>query len=288
VINSADQIGNTPIVKIGKIYAKLESVNPGGSIKDRAVFEMIRAAERKGELKRGYTIVEPTSGNTGISIAMLAAVGGYKAILVMPEGMSRERIEIMKSFGARVILTKEEETLEGAIRKAKALARKPRTFMPNQFENPDNTKAHHKTGREILEQVGIPDAFVAGVGTGGTLMGVAEVLKAANPNVKIIAVEPKESSVMSGGKPGKHQIQGIGDGFIPDLVDMKMIDEVIAVSSEEAIRTMRDLAQKHGILVGISSGANFLAAKIVSRKHRKVVTVFPDRGERYLSSSVFR
>jgi cysteine synthase A len=288
VVSSADLIGNTPIVKIGKIYAKLESVNPGGSIKDRAVFEMIRAAERKGELKRGYTIVEPTSGNTGISIAMLAAVGGYKAILVMPEGMSRERIEIMKSFGARVILTKEEETLEGAIRKAKALARKPRTFMPNQFENPDNTKAHHKTGREILEQVGIPDAFVAGVGTGGTLMGVAEVLKAANPNVKIIAVEPKESSVMSGGKPGKHQIQGIGDGFIPDLVDMKMIDEVIAVSSEEAIRTMRDLAQKHGILVGISSGANFLAAKIVSRKHRKVVTVFPDRGERYLSSSVFR
>lgn len=290
MVNSVDLIGNTPVVRIGKIYAKLESLNPGGSIKDRAVLGMIMRAERQGKLKRGYTIVEPTSGNTGISIAMLAAPRGYRAVLVMPENMSTERIKIMKAFGAEVVLTPATESLEGAMKMAKRLASRPRTFMPNQFANPHNTKAHHRTGKEILKQIGIPDAFVAGVGTGGTLMGVAEVLKQANPRVKIIAVEPSESAVMSGGKPGAHEIQGIGDGFIPDLVDMEKIDDVITVSSEEAIRTAKELARKHGLLAGISSGANVFAARIAEKKFRcrKVATVLPDRGERYLSNGVFR
>jgi cysteine synthase A len=282
-------VGNTPLVRIGDIYAKLETTNPTGSVKDRMACYMVKKAEERGELKPGSRIIEVTSGNTGISFAMISAIRGYRFTAVMPGSMSIERIKMMKAFGAEVVLTPAKEDIAGAMRKYEELAKKyPNAWLPRQFENPDNIAAHRKgLGKEILEQTGGKvGAFVAGIGTGGTLIGVAQALKKANPKVRIIGVEPAESAVLSGKKPGSHKIQGIGEGFTPKLVqdNMDMIDEVIAIKSDDAIKMSRRLAKENGILVGISSGANVLAAMQAAKKYRNVVTVLPDRGERYLSA----
>jgi len=295
-----DAIGKTPLIKIrlankggATVLAKAEFLNPG-SIKDRMALYMVKMAEKRGILKPGMMIIEATSGNTGISFAMISAVKGYKMIAIMPEDMSKERQQIIKAFGAKVILTPAKKGPRGAIEKRDKGAKKfSNAWIPNQFENYDNVLAHQKTtGKEIIEQTkGKIDAFVSGVGTGGTLMGVAKALKKVNPRVKIIAVEPAESAVLSGKKPGFHGIQGIGEGFIPRLVDMKIIDEVIAVGTKEAREMTRKLARKEGLLVGISSGANIVAALKVAKKLGKgkvVITVLPDRGERYLSLGLFR
>jgi len=286
-----DAIGNTPLVHIDNVYAKLESLNPSGSIKDRVAFEIITAAEREGLLRPGYRIVEASSGNTGISLAMVAAIKRYHMTIVMPENMSNERKMMMKAFGAELVLTSKSGSLMEAIQKAEELAQEPNTFYTRQFSNPNNIMAHIKTGKEIIKEIGEADAVVAGVGTGGTLIGVSSVMKEINPDVKVIAVEPEEAAVMFGGsnaRIGEHRIQGIGDGFIPKLIDMEKVDRVIVVGSQEAVDTSRMLAQKHGLLVGISSGANMLAALKVSKAFDKVVTVLPDRGERYLSMDLFQ
>ena len=286
-----DAIGNTPLVKIENVYAKLESVNPSGSIKDRVALEMINAAEREGLLKPGYRIVEASSGNTGISLSMVAAVKGYKMIVVMPENMSEERKQMMRFYGAELVLTSKSGSLQEAIKKAEEIAKEPNTYYTRQFSNPNNIKAHYKTGREILEEIGPVDAVVAGVGTGGTLLGISKVMKEVNPDVKVIAVEPEEAAVMFGGsnvRIREHHIQGIGDGFIPKLIDMSQVDNVIVVGSQEAIAMSQKLARKYGLFVGISSGANMLAALKVAKMFDKVVTVLPDRGERYLSMELFK
>lgn len=290
-------IGLTPIVKLNRIVepdsasilAKLENFNPGGSVKDRICLSMIETAEREGLLKEGSTIIEPTSGNTGIGLAMIAAVKGYKCILTMPETMSLERIYILKSYGAEIVLTPGIEGMQGAIKKAEQLLKKiPNSFMPQQFKNPANPEIHRKTtAKEILDVVGEDlSAFVAGVGTGGTITGVGEVLKEHNPKIKIVAVEPKDSAVLSGNPPGPHKIQGIGAGFIPDVLSPKIIDEVITVSDNDAFRTSHKLAKEEGIFVGISSGAaTFAALKIAKHlgKGKTVVVILPDTGERYFS-----
>ncbi len=281
-------VGSTPLLRIGDVYAKLETTNPTGSVKDRMACYMARKAEERKELKPGSRIIEVTSGNTGIAFAMISAIRGYKFTAVMPGSMSIERIKMMKAFGAEVVLTPAKEDIAGAIRKYEELVRKnPGAWFPRQFENPDNVAAHREgLGREILEQTGGKvGAFVAGIGTGGTLIGVAQALKKANPKVRIIGVEPAESAVLSGKKPGLHKIQGIGEGFIPKLVqdNMRLVDEVIAIRSDDAIRMRKKLAKERGILVGISSGANVLAAMQAAKKYRNVVTVLPDRGERYMS-----
>jgi len=284
-------IGNTPLIKIGNVYAKLESVNPSGSIKDRVALEIVEAAERAGELNPGGTIVEASSGNTGISLAMIAAARGYRMVVVMPENMSEERVQMMKAFGAELVLTSRSGSLKEAIERAEEIATKPRHFIARQFSNPNNVKAQEKTGEEILQQIGPVDAIVAGVGTGGTLMGLSNVIKRENPNVKVIAVEPEEASVMFGGSDVRieeHQIQGIGDGFIPKIVDMSRVDRVYTVGSKEAVDMARSLCHKHGLMVGISSGANMLVALRVAKKYDRVVTVLPDRGERYLSMDLFK
>lgn len=283
-------VGKTPLIKIGKIYAKLETTNPTGSVKDRMVWYMVKKAEERGELKPGSRIIEVTSGNTGIALAMISAIRGYKFIAVMPEFMSIERRKMIKAFGARIVLTPANEDMAGAVKKYDKLVKKhPSAWLPKQFENTDNLAAHEKgLGREIAEQTkGNVDAFVAGIGTGGTLLGVAKALKKANPKVRIIGVEPEESAVLSGKKQGFHKIQGIGEGFIPKLVkdNIDLIDEVIAIKSDDAIRMRKKLAKKHGIFVGISSGANVLAAMKLSKRYKNVVTVLPDRGERYLSAN---
>ena len=286
-----DAIGNTPLIKIDNVYAKLESVNPSGSIKDRVALEIIEAAEREGKLKKGGTIVEASSGNTGISLAMLAAVKGYKIIVVMPENMSEERVQMMRAFGAELIATSKSGSLKEAIDKAEEIGQQPGTFIARQFSNPNNIKAQEKTGEEILREIGPVDAVVAGVGTGGTLMGISNVMKRANPAVKVIAVEPEEAAVMFGGSDARikeHKIQGIGDGFIPQLIDMDRVDEVITVGSEDAVNMCRKLFKERGLLVGISSGANMLVAVKVAKKYGKVATVLPDRGERYLSMDLFK
>ena len=286
-----DVIGNTPLIRIENVYAKLESVNPGGSIKDRVALEIIEAAERSGELKKGYTIVEASSGNTGISLSMVAAAKGYRMIVVMPENMSEERKQIMRASGAELVLTSKSGSLKESIEQAEEIAKKPRTFIARQFSNPNNVKAQEKTGEEILREIGPVDAVVAGVGTGGTLMGISNVMKKANPDVKVIAVEPEEAAVMFGGSDVRieeHQIQGIGDGFIPKIVDMSKVDKVVTVGSQEAVDMARELCRKYGLLVGISSGANMVVALRVARKYDKVVTVLPDRGERYLSMDLFK
>ena len=286
-----DAIGSTPLIKIENVYAKLESVNPSGSIKDRVALEIIDAAEREGELKEGFTIIEASSGNTGIALAMLAAVKGYKMIVVMPENMSEERQQMMRAFGAELVLTSRSGSLKEAIEKAEEIARRPKTFIARQFSNPNNIKAQEKTGKEILREIGPVDAVVAGVGTGGTLMGISNVMKEVNPGVKAIAVEPEEAAVMFGGSDVRikeHKIQGIGDGFIPQLIDMSKVDEVVTVGSEEAVDMARRLFRGYGLLVGISSGANMLVALKVAGRYDKVVTVLPDRGERYLSMSLFK
>ena len=289
--NILEAVGNTPLIKIDNVYAKLESVNPSGSIKDRVALEIIEAAEREGKLRKGYTIVEASSGNTGISLSMCAAIKGYKMIVVMPENMSEERMQMLKALGAELVLTSKSGSLQEAIEKAEEIAKRPNTLAARQFSNPNNIKAQEKTGKEILQEIGAVDVVVAGVGTGGTLMGISNVLKEANPTLKIIAVEPEEAAVMFGGSDVRireHKIQGIGDGFIPKLVEMSNIDEVITVGSEEAVNMARKLFREHGLLVGISAGANMLVALKVAKKYGKVVTVLPDRAERYLSMNLFK
>jgi cysteine synthase A len=286
-----DAIGNTPIVRIDNVYAKLESVNPSGSIKDRVALEIVEDAERRGELRKGYTIVEASSGNTGISLSMVAMAKGYHMIVVMPENMSEERKMMTRAYGAELILTSKSGSLREAIDRAEEIARKPRHFIARQFSNPANIKAQEKTGEEILQQIGPVDAVVAGVGTGGTLMGVSNVMHRVNPKVHVIAVEPEEAAVMFGGSDVRieeHQIQGIGDGFIPKIVDMSRVDKVYTVGSKEAVEMARKLCHRHGLMVGISSGANVLIAQRVAKKYDKVVTVLPDRGERYLSMDLFK
>jgi len=287
-------IGKTPMVKLnkiapeGNIYAKLEFFNPGGSVKDRIALNMIEEAEKRGELRPGITIIEPTSGNTGIGLAMVAAIKGYKLILVMPESMSKERKELLKFYGAELVLTPLEEGMAGAVKRVKEIIKEnPGYFMPSQFNNPDNPEAHVKTtAREILEELDRIDAFVTGVGTGGTLTGIGKVLKEHFPELRIYAVEPAASPVLSGGNPGPHMIQGIGAGFIPEILDMELIDRIITIGNLEAYRMSAELASKEGLMVGISSGANVLAATRVARELKKgsnIVTLLPDTGERYLS-----
>jgi len=283
-----NKVGKTPIIEVDGILAKLETTNPTGSVKDRMAWYMVRSAEERGELKPGQVILEVTSGNTGIALSMISAARGYHFIAVMPESMSIERRKMMQSFGAELILTPAEEDMTGAVNKYNELKKQyPDAWLSNQFTNPDNVKAHEEgLGKEIVEALnGKVDAFVAAAGTGGTLIGVAKALKKANPNVYIAVVEPTESAVISGGQPGLHGIQGIGEGFIPKILtdNRDIIDEVITISTEDAKQAREVLAKKHGVLVGISSGANFLAAKKLKERFENVVTVFADRGERYLS-----
>ena len=272
-----------------RICAKVEFFNPGGSVKDRICISMIEAAERAGKIGVGTTIVEPTSGNTGIGLALVCAVRGYPLILVMPESMSMERASLLSSYGARLVLTSAWEGMRGAIREAEGLLEQnPSYFMPNQFGNPANPEAHRKnTGPEILAALdGQVDAFVVGVGTGGTITGVGEVLKARNPNTLIVAVEPAASPVLSGGEPGPHKIQGIGAGFIPEVLNRKIIDRVITVTDDDAYHAAQCLARQEGLLVGISSGCNVVAARQVAQDMgpgKTVVTLLPDTGERYIS-----
>lgn len=298
---SAEQIlaliGNTPMVRLNRVVepamatvlAKLESFNPGGSVKDRICLAMVEDAEARGLLKAGATIVEPTSGNTGIGLAMVGAVKGYRVILTMPETMSAERIQILKSYGAEVVLTPAAEGMIGAVKRAEAIAKDtPGAFVPQQFTNPANPQVHRQTtAQEILRATnGDVDAFVAGVGTGGTITGVGEVLKHKQPGVRIVAVEPKSSPVLSGGAPGPHMIQGIGAGFVPQVLNRAIIDEIIAVSDEDAHDMSVRLAKEEGLFVGISSGAAAWAAVRVASalgSGKTVVVVFPDTGERYFS-----
>lgn len=299
--NIMDTIGHTPLVQINKlapgkstILAKIESFNPCGSVKDRIALSMIEQAEKKRLIKKNTIIIEPTSGNTGIGLACICAVKGYKLILTMPESMSIERRKLLKLFGAEIILTPAELGMTGAIEKAdEFIAKNPNSFMPQQFSNPANPEIHRQTtAKEILKDTGGQiDIFIAGVGTGGTLTGCGQVLKKYNKNLKVIAVEPKDSPVLSGGKPGSHKIQGIGAGFVPEILDTKIIDEVVQISNKDAIKTARLLAAKEGILAGISCGAAMKAAiEIAQRKENKektIVVILPDTGERYISTEMF-
>jgi len=295
-----DLVGNTPVVELARInntksliLAKLEALNPSGSIKDVMALYMMDVAEKRGMLKPGSKIIEATSGNTGISFAMLALLKGCQFVAVMPEHMSKERRQMMQAFGAEVVLTPEKDGFPGALDRVEQLAKEIKgVWLPRQFDNPDNIAAHREiTAKRILKEVRDRiDVFVAGVGTGGTLMGVAEALRKVYPNVKIVAVEPAESAVMSGGKPASHLIQGIGSGFVPSLVNMDFIDEVIKVKSNDAVAMTRRLMKEEGLMVGISSGANVLAALEVAQrlgKGKTIVTILPDRGERYLSMDLF-
>ena len=296
--NITELIGRTPIVKLNRIVgvdsavilAKLEYFNPGGSVKDRICLEMIESAEKKGILKKGFTIVEPTSGNTGIGLAMISAVKGYKCILVMSEAMSLERMYILRAYGAQIILTPASLGMQGSIDKAEKIHKKtPNSFMPQQFKNPANPEAHRKfTAQEILAATnGNLDVFVAGVGTGGTITGVGEVLKKYNKGIRVIAVEPSKSAVLSGGKPGSHKIQGIGAGFIPETLNIKIIDQIIQVDDKDAFRTAKLLAKEEGLFVGISAGAATWAALKVAKDlgpGKTIVVVLPDTGERYFST----
>ncbi|MBP5233548.1 MAG: cysteine synthase A [Planctomycetes bacterium] len=296
-----DRIGGTPLVKINKlnqggaeVVVKVEYFNPGGSVKDRIALAMIEAAEKEGKLKPGALIIEPTSGNTGVGLAFVAAVKGYRLILTMPETMSVERRKLATAYGAEIVLTEGAQGMKGAIAKALELQQQnPGSFIPQQFENPANP-AYHKahTGPEIWDAAGGKvDAFVAGVGTGGTLTGVGEYLREKNPAVKIFAVEPDTSPVLSGGKPGPHKIQGIGAGFVPQVLNSKISTKVITVSEEDAGRTAREAASREGLLVGISSGAALFAALTLAKEPefsgKRIVALLPDTGERYLSTWLF-
>ena len=305
VFKSADQlIGGTPLLELthiekefglkAKILAKLEYFNPAGSVKDRVAKAMIDDAEQKGLLKKGSVIIEPTSGNTGIGLASVAAARGYRIIIVMPETMSVERRQIMKAYGAELVLTEGAKGMKGAIAKADEIAKEiPDSFVPGQFVNPANPKAHFEhTGPEIYADTdGKVDFFVAGVGTGGTITGVGGYLKSKNPDVKVIAVEPATSAVLSTGVAGAHKIQGIGAGFVPDVLDTKIYDEIIPVSSEDAFSTGKLIGKKEGVLVGISSGAALHAAIEVAKRPenegKNIVVLFPDTGDRYLSTPLF-
>ena len=295
-------IGRTPVVKLNRIvgkadadvYLKLEYFNPASSVKDRIALSMIEDAEEKGLLKEGDTILEPTSGNTGIGLAMVAAAKGYRAMLVMPDTMSVERRNLLRAYGAELVLTPGADGMKGAIAKAEELARKhPDYFMPQQFSNPANVRIHQETtGRELVEQMeGKIDAFVAGIGTGGTITGVGRVLKEKFPGIHIVAVEPSASAVLSGGQPGPHKIQGLGAGFTPEILDTEIYDEVITVDNEEAFQWARRMAREEGVLGGISSGAAVLAALKIARRlgaGKRVVAVIPSNGERYLTTDLYR
>ena len=286
-----DLIGNTPLIRLKgeNIFAKAEFLNPGGSIKDRVALAMLEGAERDGRLKPDSIICEPTSGNTGIGVALIGRLKGYPVKIVMPEGMSEERKKIIKALGAELILTPDEESIEGAVRKVNEIAADPRVFVPQQFENPDNPRCHYEnTAHELWRQIrGDVDCFVAGVGSGGTLQGVGTFLKEHKPDAKIVAVEPKNVSALLGHEPGLHQIQGIGDGFIPAVLDVSIVDEVIEVTDEDAIETTRQLGRDLGLLVGVSSGANVWAARQLAKgMGGNIATVLPDRAERYFSTAL--
>jgi cysteine synthase A len=296
-------IGNTPLLRLNKLTAgieaevlvKLESFNPCSSVKDRIGFAMIKDAEEKGFLKPGGIIIEPTSGNTGIALAFIAAAKGYNLIITMPETMSLERRSLLKLFGAEIILTSGEKGMRGAIEKAEELVKNTKgAFMPQQFKNPANPEIHRKTTAEEIwkDTDGKVDILVSGVGTGGTLTGIGAVLKKRKPGFKVIAVEPFDSPVLSGGKPGPHKIQGIGAGFVPDVLDKSLIDEIFKVKNEEAILTARRLAKEEGILAGISAGANVFAALEIAKRHenknKTIVTIICDTGERYLSTDMYK
>lgn len=294
-------IGETPIVKLNRItdedsadiYVKLEYFNPGSSVKDRIALAMIEAAEKEGILKEGDTIIEPTSGNTGIGLAMVASAKGYNAILVMPDTMSIERRNLLRAYGAKLVLTPGADGMKGAIAKAQELKEENGYFMPQQFENPANVEIHeHTTGQEIVKQMseGL-DAFVSGIGTGGTISGAGKVLKENFEGIKVYAVEPSASPVLSGGKPGPHKIQGIGAGFVPKVLNTEIYDEIITIENEEAMETSRNVAKTNGILGGVSAGAAIAAAKKVAKqlgKGKKVLAILPDNGERYLSTPLFQ
>ena len=299
-----DLIGNTPLLALNRysreaglpepIIGKLEYFNPLGSVKDRIAFAMIEAGEAAGKIKPDTVIIEPTSGNTGIGLAFVAASRGYKLILTMPETMSVERRNLLKALGAELVLTPGAEGMKGAIRKAEELAQaNPNSFLPQQFKNPANPEIHRKTTAEEIwrDTAGKVDIFVAGVGTGGTVTGVGEVLKSRNPDVQVIAVEPADSPVLSGGQPGPHKIQGIGAGFVPDVLNRTVIDEIITVKNDDAMATGRELARTEGLLIGISCGAAVWAATQVARrpenKGKVIVVILPDTGERYLSTPLF-
>ena len=288
-LNVLDIIGHTPLIKIEGIYAKLETTNPSGSVKDRMAWHIVKKAEKNGDLKPGQKIIEVTSGNTGIALAMISSIKGYKFTAVMAETVNNERRKMMASFGAKIILTPRKEDVAGAVKKYEKLVKRNRdAWLPKQFENIDNIIAHREgLGKEIIKEMdGKIDAFVAGAGTGGTIIGVAQALKKNNLKTKIIVVEPAESDVLSGGKAGLHKIQGIGEGFIPKILrdHLHLIDAVIKVKSRDAIAMSEKLAREHGLLIGVSSGANLWAAKQISKKYKRIVTIFPDRGERYLST----
>lgn len=290
--NILDLIGNTPIIQLGseKVFAKAEFLNPGGSIKDRVALAMLEGAERDGKLKPGSIIVEPTSGNTGIGVALVGRIKGYRVKIVMPEGMSEERKKLIRALGAELILTPDKDGIAGAVNAVREIAAKDKNvFVPQQFENPDNPRVHYEeTAHELWRQMsGKVDCFVAGVGSGGTIQGVGTFLRERHQGVKIYAVEPKNVSAILGHEPGLHQIQGIGDGFIPAILDVKLLDGVVEVSDEDAIETTRQLGRDFGLLVGISSGANVWAARKLSEKMEgNVATVLPDRAERYFSTAL--
>jgi cysteine synthase len=290
--NILDLIGNTPTIQLRdeKIFAKAEFLNPGGSIKDRVALAMIEGAERNGRLKKGSTIVEPTSGNTGIGIALVGRLKGYPVKIAMPGNMSEERKKLIKALGAELVLTPPEDNIKGAVERVEAMAAQDSTiFVPQQFKNPDNPRTHYETtAKELWEQMrGNIDCFVAGVGSGGTLQGIGKFLKERKANVKIVAVEPKNVSALLGHEPGLHQIQGIGDGFVPDVLERSLIDGIVEVTDEDAIETARQLSWNFGLLVGISSGANVWAARVLARRVRgNIATVLPDRVERYFSTSL--
>lgn len=297
-----DRIGGTPLVRIhrlndggAEILAKVEYFNPGGSVKDRIALAMIEDAEQRGLLRPGGLIIEPTSGNTGIGLALVAAVKGYRLILTMPETMSMERRKLLQAYGAELVLTDGAAGMKGAIARAEEIhAENPGSFIPQQFENPSNPACHRATTAEEIwsDTDGKVDAFVAGVGTGGTLTGIGEVLKQRNPDLKLVAVEPDTSAVLSGGKAGPHKIQGIGAGFVPGVLKTELIDRIFPVSAEDAGRTAREAAKREGLLIGISSGAALFAALTLSRepqwKGKRIVVLLPDSGERYLSTWLFQ
>ena len=297
VSNILDLIGNTPLLSLEattgiNLYAKAEFLNPGGSIKDRIALNMLEEAEKSGKLRPGMTIIEPTSGNTGIGLALCGVRKGYRVIIVMPENMSEERKKIIHALGAELVLTPPELSIGGSVEKAEEIASSSdEYFVPQQFENPANPDAHYKTtAREIVEQLGKKiDIFVSGIGSGGTLQGIASYLLEQNPDCKIVAVEPKNVSALLGHEPGLHQIQGIGDGFIPAVLDTKIITDIVEVADDDAIQTARELARVQGLLVGTSSGANVWAAKQMAEKYgtdKVIATILADRAERYFSTSL--